>query len=326
MSRFPTLPLLLILLVTLIGSCLPYSVTISILEPAEVIVPATAQRISMLPVPGYYAKPGVFDSLSHVILSPKTDIKEIKMGYLHGMYDLLSHSPRFDKVVFSDSSYYKNRLMWEDVARICKHDTTDAVLFLSKAVAYDAVNKYYFFDNGESYSQSNYNILNYTKWVLCMPEKESAVFTYEFADTLNVPVFSGLSGLEQLLYDACYLSGQSSGRKLSPYWTNVPRYFYSGPGGDMRKAARLALKDQWGEAATIWNALSETDNKTLAARASFNIALAYERDDILDQAVLWAAYADSLVSDNNMDIYSKLLMIRMDTRDKLEMQMNGIEK
>lgn len=326
MSRFPTIPLLLILLVTLIGSCLPYTVTISILEPAEVTLPAEVKRISILPVPGYYSKPGVFDSLSHVILNPKTDIKEIKMGYLHGMYDVLSQSPRFDKVVFSDSSYYKNRLMWEDVAGICKHDTTDAVLFLSKVVAYDAINKYYFFDNGESYSQSHYKIINYTKWILCMPEKESTVVTCEFADTLNVPGFTGLSGLEQLLYDACYMSGQSSARKLSPYWTNVQRYFYSGPGGDMRKAAMLVMKDQWGEAATIWNTLSETDNKTLAARASYNIALTYERDDILDQAALWAAYADSLADDNKMEIYSKLLMIRMNYTDKIEKQMNGIEK
>jgi hypothetical protein len=94
----------------------------------------------------------------------------------------------------------------------------------------------------------------------------------------------------------------------------------------MRKAARMAMKDQWAEAASIWNRLSEGKNQTIAARASFNIALTYERDDMLDQAGLWAAYADSLVNDNNMDIYSKLLMIRLKERGRLEKQMNGIEK
>ncbi len=307
-------------------SCLPYNVTISVLEPAEVTLPVSVQRISILPVPGYYSKPGVFDSLSHAILNPKTDIKEIKMGYLHGMYDVLSQSPRFGKVVFTDTSYYKNRLMWEDVDKICRHDTTDALLILNKVISYDAINKYYFLDNDESDLQSNYRMLNYSKWALYMPEKESSIGTYEFTDTLNVPGFFGPSGLEQLLYHACYMSGQSSARKLSPYWANVQRNFYSRPGGDMRKAARLVMKDQWGEAASIWNKLSEEDNKTIAARASYNIALAYERDDMLDQATLWAAYADSLANDNNMDIYSKLLMIRMNVRDKLEEQMNKTEK
>ncbi len=324
MFRFPSI--LLLFLVVLMWSCLPYSVTISVLEPAEVILPAKVQRLSILPVPGYYSKPGVFDSLSHLILNPKTDTKEIKVGYLHGMYDVLSQSPRFKKVVFSDSSYYKNRLMWEDVSGICNHDTTDAVIFLSKVVAYDAINKHYFFDNDESYSQSLYKMLNYSKWVLCMPERELNLSTYEFADTVNISGFFGPSGLEQLLYEACYLSGQSSARKLGPYWTDTQRMLYSGPGNTMRKAARMAMKDQWVEAASIWNKLSKEDNKTLAARASYNIALTYERDDLLDQAGLWATYADSLVNDNNMDIYSKLLMIRMKTREKLEKQMTGIEE
>ncbi|MFO7371003.1 MAG: DUF6340 family protein [Bacteroidales bacterium] len=326
MFRFPALPLILFFLVALMWSCLPYSATISVLEPAQHTLPQAVQRISILPVPGYFSRPGVFDSLSHVILDPKTDIKEIKMGYLHGMYDIISQSPRFDKVVFADTSYYKNRLMWEDVDEICRHDTTDALLILSKAVSYDAINKYYFFDNNESYSHSQYKILTNSKWVLYMPKRESVVGVYEFSDTLKVEGFFGPSNLESVLYDACYMSGQSSARKLSPYWKDVQRYFYPGPGSGMRKAARLVMKDQWGEAASIWNSLSEGDNKTIAGRASFNIALAYERDDMLDQATLWAAYADSLANDNNMDIYRKLLMIRMNIRDRLKEQMNGTEK
>jgi hypothetical protein len=326
MFRFPALPLILFFLVALMWSCLPYSATISVLEPAQHTLPLEVKRISILPVPGYYSKPGVFDSLSHVILNPNTDIKEIKMGYLHGMYDILSQSPRFDRVVFADTSYYKNRLFWEDVDKICRHDTTDALLILSKVVSYDAINEYYFFDSNESYSHGQYKILNHSKWVLYMPEVESVIGVYEFSDTLKVAGFFGPSNLESVLYDACYMSGKSSAQKLSPYWKDVQRNLYSGPGGDMRKAARLVVNDRWEEAASIWNRLSEGDNKTIAARASYNIALAYERDDMLDQASLWAAYADSLGSDNNMDIYRKLLVIRMNIRDRLEKQMNGPEK
>jgi hypothetical protein len=323
MKRFLTIPLILLFLVAILGSCLPYQVTISVLEPAKVILPATVQRVSILPVPGYFSNAGVFDSLSHVILSPKTNIKEIKMGYLQGMYDMLSQSPRFEKVILSDSSYYKNRLMWDDIRNICRDDTTDAVLILSKVVSYDAIEKDYNFDNYETYSHGQYKMLNYSKWVLFMPERESSIGPYEFYDTLKVVGFFGPSNVEDVLYDACYMSGSSSGRKLSPYWTNTQRSLYTGPGSQMRKAVRLALNDQWGEAAAIWNTLAEGNDVKVAARASFNIALAYERDDMLDQAVLWAAYADSLASDPITDIYKKLMMIRLDSRDKLEEQMNG---
>lgn len=326
MWRFPTLPLILFLPVALMVSCLPYQVKMSVLEPAQYILPAPVKRISILPVPGYYSKPGVFDSLSHIILHPDTDIKEIKMGYLHGMFDVISQSPRFEKVVFADTSYYRNTLTWDDVGEICRHDTTDALLILSKVVSYDAINKNYFFDSNESYSHNEYKILSHSKWVLYMPMQESVVGVFEFTDTLKVAGFFGPTILENVLYDACYMSGQSSARKLSPYWTDAQRILYSGPGSNMRKAARLAMKDQWGEAASIWNSLSEEDNKTIASRASYNIALAYERDDMLDQAGLWAAYADSLTEDANMEIYSKLLTIRMGMRDKLEGQLKGNDK
>ncbi|MBN1143200.1 MAG: hypothetical protein JXA72_02210, partial [Bacteroidales bacterium] len=212
MFRFPTLPLLLFFLVALMWSCLPYTTTISVLEPAQHTLPAAVNSISILPVPGYYSKPGVFDSLSHVILDPETDIKEIKMGFLHGMYDILSRSPRLDRVVFADTSYYKNKLTWEDVDVICRHDTTDALLILSKIVSYDAINKYYYFDNNESYSRRQYKMLSHSKWVLYMPERESVIGVYEFTDTLKVEGFFGPSNLESVLYDACYLSGQNCAR------------------------------------------------------------------------------------------------------------------
>ncbi len=50
------------------------------------------------------------------------------------LYEIMSVSPRFKKVVLSDTVFDKlllyGNLTWKAVDRICSHDTSDALLFL----------------------------------------------------------------------------------------------------------------------------------------------------------------------------------------------------
>jgi len=129
---------------------------------------------------------------------------------------------------------------------------------------------------------------------------------------------------DELLYNACFRTGNKVGIQISPSWNdNVQRVIYTGPNRELRNAAYLVIKNQWIEAAQIWNRLSETTHRKLASRACFNIALAYERDDDLDQAISWIAYADSLFSNSKTLHYKKILDDRTKTRALLDQQMSG---
>jgi hypothetical protein len=105
------------------------------------------------------------------------NIREIKLGYLHGMYDILSSSPRFKKVVISDTACVRyilqGYLYWDDVSRICAKDTTDVLLILQKAVSYDAVDNMNLYLNDDS-DFTYYKIVNKTRWVFYMPETQTA--------------------------------------------------------------------------------------------------------------------------------------------------------
>jgi len=98
---------------------------------------------------------------------------------------------------------------------------------------------------------------------------------------------------------------------------------YVGPGRDLRRAVAFTADEKWVDAGSIWDQLSESPKKKHAYRAAFNLALAYERDDVLDQAVLWIAYADSLHSTAASSAYKKILEERLKVKPLLDEQMAG---
>ncbi len=103
--------------------------------------------------------------------------------------------------------------------------------------------------------------------------------------------------LPGILYDACVLTGNKLGERICPSWKDdVQRIIFKGPGKSLKQAYFLASHSQWNQAAVIWNELSNSPNKNQAYRASFNLALTWERDDDLEQAKEWTLYADSISS------------------------------
>jgi hypothetical protein len=98
---------------------------------------------------------------------------------------------------------------------------------------------------------------------------------------------------------------------------------YVGPGRELRKATAFTADDKWVEAGAIWDQLAESPNKKQAYRAAFNLGVAYERDDVLDQALLWIEYADSLHSTAASSAYRKILEGRLRVKPLLDEQMAG---
>lgn len=311
----------------LAAACFNSRLTISVLEPALVTLPASIQGVSIFPLPGTMSPSGQFDSLSHVRLGENVNIREIKLGYLHGMYDILSSSPRFKKVVISDTACVRyisqGYLYWDDVSRICAKDTTDVLLILQKAVSYDAVDNMNLYLNDDS-DFTYYKIVNKTKWVFYMPETQTELAAFTNSDTVAAEGSFSPSELENVLYQLCYATGYNMGKSLCPHWNDdVVRKFYSGPGTDMKTAATMIMRDKWYDAALIWNRIAEGKNIMLASRAALNLALAFERDDDLDQAILWAAYADSLRSNSITTTYRKTLGERLKIKENLDGQLSG---
>lgn len=279
-----------------------------------------------MPVTGVSSRVGHFDSLRHIkIHLDAQGIHKIKSGYLHGIHDAFLSSQRFQKVVLSKDTTMAKRaenhtLYATDIAKACKNDSTQTALLLTRAVTFDI---FQYADPQIEVFTEDYYFINRTDWVFYNPEKEQLIRKYRFNDTIKVHGGYVIDEFRDHLYESCYLTGYHVGCQLAPHWKDAPRVYYIGPGRKLRKAHReIALNDDWHKAGLLWNTLAESPDSVVASRAAHNIALAYERDDVLDQSLLWLNYALDLDSGKLTVEYRKQLDKRIAGRAKLEKQLN----
>jgi hypothetical protein len=314
----------------LLEACSTARINISVLQPAEISIPRTIQKVSLFPGAGIPNPPGKFDSIQYVKLDPGYNYNRIKRGYMEGVYEVIQQSPRFKRVVLADTIYENlvtgGAISWDKLREICIHDSTDAILLLKKAVSHDIL--HYFSE--EEYCGLRYNIENHTKWCFYDPFSLVASDDFVFTDFNNYEQQFDCGGLRPLknvndiLSDACIQTGNRLGEQICPSWKDdIQRYIFTGPGKSLKQAYFLASHSQWNQAAVIWNDLSNSPDKKQAYRASFNLALAWERDDDLDQAGEWAKYADSLHSTEITKAYIIILDQRIRFKAELDDQIVG---
>jgi len=327
MFRNSLIPFSFLFLLIIASACFS-KVTISVLEPGVYTLPASVQKVTIYAEPGMQVTPGLFDSLTDFRFDHETDINKIRHGYLSGAYEIMSESPRFNKVVLSDSSFDRmltyGSLTWKAVDQICQYDTTDALLFLWKAVSYTARRNASSFSWEPDYMDLS-QLLNHTRWILFSPVTHRQLASYTYRDTVSVApeLYYDMENVAYLLYQNCYIMGRAFGEKICPHWNDADRIMYVGPGRELRKAMALTADNKWVDAGAIWDQLSQSPKKKQAYRAAFNIALAYERDDVLDQAILWIGYADSLHNTAASDAYKKILEGRLKLKPLLDEQIAG---
>ncbi len=119
---------------------------------------------------------------------------------------------------------------------------------------------------------------------------------------------------------AAFSLGETYGERISPAWTESLRYFYALGGRQMWKAAKLADEDRWEEAAGIWTELAGSEKPRTAYRASFNMALVCEIEDLIIPALDWAVKSYSIRQNPLTRQYIQLLKQRYEERKKLRQQ------
>jgi hypothetical protein len=306
MPRNSIIPFSLLILITV--SCSISHTSLSILMPAEIVLPDRIKRLSIFPIVMQISDK--MDSLRY--LKPE-DIKpaEINKWYLYGIADVLSVSPGLQKAALSDTVFgdtaSNGKFYWDELKALCHYDTTDFILVLEKAVNYD-----FPYIRNERYRMGGYTIIANTKWTFYQPADESIAVSYNFIDTVLIGGDLVPLEIHDILSNVCYEVGKKAGNTLVPHWQQISRLYFTGPGRSLRKAGIYVSHNQWINAGKIWNELAQndTDQKT-ASRAAFNIALAYEKDDDLKQAFNWIAYADSLHSDSLTSSYKRMLNTRI---------------
>lgn len=142
-------------------------------------------------------------------------------------------------------------------------------------------------------------------WVMVFRGDTTGYYYYQ-TDTLDydyntVNALIKGSSTKPLVKNAAAYLGQSFASKLLPNWIPVDRMYYKSSNPDMMKAEKFAMKNDWLNAAEIWNRMTFSKNEKMSAKACFNMALACEMEGKLDLSIDWLIHSFERLTRNNVE-------------------------
>ena len=136
-------------------------------------------------------------------------------------------------------------------------------------------------------------------------------------DNENMPSFWNI------LYNSSYQSGYEYGKRIAQEWSSEQRYIYTIPEYDFDLASKFVDKKNWDEAMALWLKYTSSNNKRIASLASFNVAVGYEANDQLSEALEWASKSYLLMKKEATSEYIEQLELRLKNKYRIMRQMNG---
>jgi len=114
---------------------------------------------------------------------------------------------------------------------------------------------------------------------------------------------------------------------LAPHWEDVSRRLYTNGNMNFQNAAEWISRNNWQEAEKIWNFIYKNGSAKAKVRAALNLAVSFERDGDIDNAVKWGYNAyKSLLNRSNasalnlyvMKYYNELTVRKREKRKLVE--------
>lgn len=229
---------------------------------------------------------------------------------IKAMGDLLFESGRYDIVIpenrflsFEKNSFLTYEMPWPEVQNLCEIYNTDALLSIDHfrtrvMTSYDR-DSYYSPVDGQFYSYSAADIkIAYDAIIRVYdPSNEKVLMRKIYRDTLfwddvgpnAAELFRNFTPVKQALIETGIAVALDFSDEISTNWKREYRSIFNGGDEKMKQAAVLAASDQWEQPLEMWKEIAaNAKSKSLKSRAQFNIAVAYELQGNIDEAISWA--------------------------------------
>lgn len=299
----------------LLSSC----VTMRYFE-VEVLAPAKTVIQSSGPNVGFVSKFELFKDLpkesdivwrKDSVLYVKA-INSVKNGMNSGLkFNVLDVSVQQEKMLTKKDLI--EPLLWDRISAACP-DSLDLLFFLeSLTLNYKSV-PYYNYDNETGIGLK---VNGRSVWKICdLREKSYTELTLR-EEIPVVPIYDAFSVFSpysseadsSYFYDAAIDFGEAISQYLEPTWQAKERSFFDSK--RLFPEAKNHLEDgRWEEAATVWIKCTNSRDKQLAARASYNMALASEMMNRIDIALEWINKSADLGLKDVAETYKKELIER----------------
>ena len=226
------------------------------------------------------------------------------------MGDLLFESGRYDIVIpedrflkFERNSFFTKEMPWNEVDELCTTYNTDAILSIDhfKTKVSTKFKKEAFYDPlSDSFSAaSSAQIAVYYEVLLRVydPGNEKIhirefirdTLVWEDGDLSTKALFTRFTSIKSALSQAGIAVSLDFTELVSTVWRDEERQYFSKGGTELKHASLFIEDNNWKSAMAIWKDIAENSKaKSLRSKAEFNMAIGYELEGNLEQAIVWA--------------------------------------
>jgi len=252
---------------------------------------------------------------------------------LRGVLEVMRQSPieTFHRPIWisdrrTDTTLLEDKILTKrEVMEICDTLSGDAIISLELyTVGLDQHFDYYK-DAPTEIQNQYYEVFNRVKWNIHLPERPRPFDSYTTVDTLFVPAIvdgeflpftPGVDMIRDLFYD----SGIKYGSYLVPVWNQASRILYRKGDDSLKVAIKHTDEGDWEHAFSIWDHLTESDDRTLVAKSYNNMAVYFELEDKLDSASMMLNLSLENDTLDPVRLYREDLDVRLLNRKDIERQ------
>lgn len=257
---------------------------------------------------------------------------------LMGFQNTLQESQRFEvkrtnlELVGSGSGgTFPSPLSWSEVERICEEYNVDAVAAIE---TYDSdfiitngiVTKEKgigFYAEGVATVKLGFRMYHPKARTIVDQDHLTCNRRWKANSSSVLAAASQLINRKDAIHKASYLAGNNYAARIAPTWFTVSReYFKKGKRNPhFEMGVRSAHISNWEVAKENWHKVIPTAKAKTAGKAAYNLALAYEVQGDLDEALAWATKAYSLYNNKKARPYVSLLERRIWEQEQLDIQL-----
>ena len=250
----------------------------------------------------FYLQNFNYDTIINDIQASDTTLKALgELLFESGRYDFVIPENRF--LDFEKNSFLNMPMEWEEAKELCEIYNTDAVLSLDyfktrvsteykKESFYDPVRDGFawasFAEMKVSY-EALFRVYDPVQEKIIMREFFSDTVTWEDAAGSVGVLFERFTPVKTALSEVGIAIALDFSGKISTTWHRESRKLFVKGDANLKQAALFAEDNKWETAMTLWmETLKNTNSKTIKSRAEFNIAVGYELQGEINEAISWA--------------------------------------
>jgi len=340
----------LVLLLFFSGCKSTQLVTVYSLEPAPVELAKNIKRIGIINEVHTTVSSAPIKSIEGFVAATDQQLSmEGKEAAIEGLFGVLFKDKRFDTIIILESTpeIWKKKnpgdevIPWKTLEDLCVSNNLDAIFSLA----------FYETDTRVTNKRSSMEEVDLLRVKTMVAAREITLETliengWRIYDPFEKKVLDEILINEELVIqskgknamnalrsmtdrsDSMLLksrgSGSAFGMRLKPYSKAIQRAIYIKGSDKIAQAKEAIQKEDWLEAARLWQLETTNEKAKIKAMACHNMAVLYEIKNDLPKAMEWAILAQSHFEDKNSREYIEALKQRSIQNSLAEEQLENI--